>query len=544
MKKFFSVIGNKIKKHKVRSAVIGVLFVAVIGIISVMLMHTGNDKSVAQGNRQNMVRLSKMDLTSSVSATGTLESAETMKVSASLNNVKITEVKVKEGDTVTKGQTLVSFDKEDLQDSYDDAVESLSDARSQADDELSSAKKKLSDAKETYETEKSRAASSVSSAKAEYQSAKSTAADLKKQLNTEKDSEKKAKLQEELTKAEQEQKQAKTSYENAVNEKSNTIKQNKSNIESAKSAVKTAENNKTKSVREAKRSVDDAKESLDACSVTAPMTGTVTAVGVNAGDTYSGGDMFEISDCENLQVSTSVDEYDINQVKKGQRVVILTDATGEDEIEGEITFVAPTTGSGSLNSSGSGASSLSQTGTSTSSGGSSTGYTVTINIKKADERLKVGMTAKCSIILEEVTDVFAVPYDAIHTNSNGESVIYTVTGQKNTAASERGKRAADSQSENSQSKPETSQKEIVVTKGMESDYYVEISGDELTEGLMVILPSDTTESSNSSESEKASNEAGSLPGMDGGMEQNRGNKSFGGGNAGGAPAGGPGGNPF
>lgn len=116
------------------------------------------------------------------------------------------------------------------------------------------------------------------------------------------------------------------------------------------------------------------------------------------------------------------------------------------------------------------------------------------------------MTAKCSIVLEEVADVYAVPYDAVHTNSDGKSVIYVM----------------DSAS--------SSQKEIVVTKGMESDYYVEISSDELSEGISVLLPSDTTSSASTSEEKSESDNrmsGGDFPNMGGG---------FGGG---GAPAGGP-----
>lgn len=128
-------------------------------------------------------------------------------------------------------------------------------------------------------------------------------------------------------------------------------------------------------------------------------------------------------------VSTSVDEYDISDVSVGQRVVILTEATGEDEIEGEITFVAPTTGSSSLSSGtqsgdSGGAGSFSTSGTSTSG----SGYEVKIAVKTNDERLKMGLTAKCSIILEEADNVYAVPYDAVHENSDGTTVVYVSEG--------------------------------------------------------------------------------------------------------------------
>ena len=225
------------------------------------------------------------------------------------------------------------------------------------------------------------------------------------------------------------------------------------------------------------------------------MSGTITAVGVEAGDSYSGGDMFEISDTSNLVISTTVDEYDIGNVKKGQKVVILTDATGETELEGEITYVAISTGSSSLSSSsGSGSGNSNGSSGSGSSSTSSSGYEVKIKINKKNSALRIGMTAKCSIILEEADDVYAVPYDAIHTNSNDENVIYvkdTSTGTKS---------------------------EITVTKGMESDYYVEISGDGLSEGLQVIIPTDKTESSSSSSDDsKSTLDFGMAGGMSGGM---------------------------
>lgn len=265
-------------------------------------------------------------------------------------------------------------------------------------------------------------------------------------------------------------------------------------------------------MREAEKQLKQAKEALEKCSVTAPMSGTITAIGAAEGDTYNGGDLIEISDCSDFQVTTTVDEYDISNVKEGQKVVILTDATGEDELEGKITYVAKTMGSNlSGNSSNSAGAESSGAAMGNSGTSSSSGYEVRIKVKTKNEKLRVGMTAKCSIILEEVKDVFAVPYDAIHTNTNGDTVLYVMD--------DAGMRS-----------------EILVSKGMESDYYVEVSGDELNENLQVIIPTDPTNSS------KESSEGGSLDGlMGGGMKNsNRGNRQNFGGAPGGEPAGPPG----
>ena len=105
-----------------------------------------------------------------------------------------------------------------------------------------------------------------------------------------------------------------------------------------------------------------------------------------------------------------------------------------------------------------------------------------------------------------MTDVYAVPYDAVHTNTNGDTVLYVMDSS--------GMRS-----------------EVSVTKGMESDYYVEVSGDGLSEGLQVMIP---TDSASTSSDQKDS--GGSLDGLIGGGQQggSRGNRG------GGAPGGMPG----
>lgn len=482
---------NWIRKHKVPVIVVAVvLVVAVVALIVVPRM-LGSEETPEQEAKQTTIELAKMDLSSSVSATGTIESAASKTVSASVSEVEIKKVLVEEGDEVTKGQTLLTFDQSDLKSSLDDAEENLSDVKSQNSNELAAAKRKLAEAKETYSSQKKKLASNTASAKSAYESAKKAVFE--------------AETAEEKSQAQEKLSQAKSAYEQAKQEQETGNSQNKSSVQSASDEITTIQTNNKKSLREAERSVEDAKEALEACSVTAPMDGTVTAIGVEAGDTYSGGDLLEISDCTSLQVSTTVDEYDISEVAKGQRVVILTDATGEEELEGEITYVAQTMGS-SLDSS-SGSSGSGSTGMMSSTDTSSaSGYEVRIRLQSTNEKLRIGMTAKCSIIKEEVTDVYAVPYDAVHTNTNGDTVLYVMDSS--------GMRS-----------------EVSVTKGMESDYYVEVSGDGLSEGLQVMIP---TDSASTSSDQKDS--GGSLDGLIGGGQQggSRGNRG------GGAPGGMPG----
>lgn len=474
---------QKLKKHRKKIVVIAVILIlAIAAVVIIGKIKNGKTKKGKQETQQeNTISLEKMDLTKSISATGTIESKQSREVSANVNGVTINKIKVSVGDEVKKGKSLITFDETDLQESLSEAKDALSDAQSEGSSSIQKAQKQVSDAKSEYADVKSEENSKVAKAKKAYEEAK------------------KSKQKDQLT-------QAKTEYENAVSTRKLTLKQSKSSIEQAQEALDTAKSSANKSIKEAKKQVTQAQESLDKCAVTAPMDGIVTSISVQEGDTYSGGTILQIEDVSGYTISTSVDEYDISNVKVGQKVIVLTEATDEDELEGEVTFVAPSTES----SSGSASSQSGESGAMTSSGSSSDGYEVQIALKTTDERLKLGLTARCSIVEEEAADVFAVPYDAISQNTSGESVINVSEGENGNV----------------------SKKQIVVTKGMESDYYVEVQSDELTEGMKVLIPTDSTSDSTSEES--GNDSLGGFLGGGGGMQGGSG----GGPGVGGAPGGG------
>lgn len=108
------------------------------------------------------------------------------------------------------------------------------------------------------------------------------------------------------------------------------------------------------------------------------------------------------------------------------------------------------------------------------------------------------MTAKCSIVKKEASDVYAVPYDAVH-RENGESYILVKDGD--------------------------STSKVTVTTGMETDYYIEVQGDDLQEGLQVVIPTDKTDKTDSaSDSNKQNSTFGGFGGMGGTPDGSTGNK--------------------
>lgn len=334
-----------------------------------------------------------------------------------------------------------------------------------------------------------------------------------------------------------------------MQEQEDTTRNNESTLANQASSLENTKLNATTSSKTEEEQVESIQEQIDDCTVTAPISGVVTSLSVSTDESFAGGEILEIQDNSSFIVKASVDEYDIADIEKGMSVVIKTDATGDEELEGEIIYVAPTPTS-SDSSSGAGMS---------SSSSSSSTYEVQISIKTSNDRLRIGMTAKASILTESREDVFAVPYDAIETNENGESVIYVVdttvggnreastesTGRDESAADEsektempeggpgsgKGERP-DMSGDGDSSGNMQNKKAIVVEVGLESDYYTEISSDELEEGMLVI----TGTSTQSSESGKSDNS--DMSGMFGGMGSgNRGGSAPQGGMSGGGPGG-------
>lgn len=206
--------------------------------------------------------------------------------------------------------------------------------------------------------------------------------------------------------------------------------------------------------------------------IKARTSGTVTEVNAKAGDTYLGTPIASVEGIETLMLTAEVDEYDIPDVSVGMPVKIKTDATRDEELEGEVSFVA-LKASGSSSSSSLGALS-SLTGGADMSGftaaSSDATYTVHIALKEQNERLRIGMNAKISIITDSVKDAWSVPFESVQTDEDGREYIEVEEEKK------------------VDGKKTTTKRKIPVTTGIEGTYYIQIMSDELKEGMDVIVP--------------------------------------------------------
>ena len=235
-------------------------------------------------------------------------------------------------------------------------------------------------------------------------------------------------------------------YEQAQSQKESVQEQHDATVEQAQETYEKAKL-EDQLVREddARNQIEQYEEQLEDCTVYASMTGTITALNVEAGGVFTGGSIYEIQDVHNFIVEATVDEYDVVDIKEGQTAYVVTDSLGDEELEGVVTYVSPVGTSGQTMGSASGTAS----------------YEIQITINEPQEKLRSGMTASVSIALEESKDTLAVPYDCVQTNEAGESVIYV---------EDNGER-----------------KEIAVETGIETDYYIEVISDEISEGMTVYL---------------------------------------------------------
>ena len=648
-KKNIKWVGRFLKRHKGVTILVCIVVIGCVVGVNVF----GNTKKVpetAGGMAFETMTLEKRDISNSISVTGTIASADSRTLTSTLTNIDVESLNVAVGDTVNAGDVLVVFDDSDLAEDLSDAKTSLSVSKAQSANNIENAERSYAEASESAEISATRAAENVSSAYSTYTKAVSTeassklayqeAVDAESALETEvaklekkvtkleteiselqtelksAEESKKSSIQSKITKkeaslatakaeyeaknteyktaqqetvsAKQTYEQAATSLENsyssytkAVQDQEDTTRNNESNLANQASSLENSKLSATNGSKNEEDQVESIQEQIDECTVTSPISGVVTSLSVSTDDTFAGGEILTIQDNSSFIVEASVDEYDIADIAKGMSVVVKTDATGDEELEGEVIYVAPTPES-------SGNSSSSAMGGSSSS---SSTYEVQISIKTANDRLRIGMSAKASILTESRENVFAVPYDAIETNENGESVIYVVdttakempqstdteTGEEEEAGQKTdGTQKADDTQETDETQegdrempqagengempdmsgngerpqrgngemPDMSnsgagnmqnKKAIVVEVGLESDYYTEISSDELEEGMLVITGTSSKSAGSSSSDED--NMSGMFGGMGGGMSGGGGGMSGGGGGMGGGPGG-------
>ncbi|MBO7387455.1 MAG: HlyD family efflux transporter periplasmic adaptor subunit [Lachnospiraceae bacterium] len=257
------------------------------------------------------------------------------------------------------------------------------------------------------------------------------------------------------------------SYNDMIRAKEDTRRMDDSTVATAADSLNTTRNTAAVSNLPSKQNIENLEEQLGKCTITAPMSGTVTAVNFKKGDKYDGASpVITIEDESAYQVSAEIDEYDISKIKIGQAVKIRTNGTGDLELDGKVVSIAPhaTTLPASLGNA--------------SASSANVTYNILIDILTPNSDLKMDMTAKIVIITDSKEKCKTIPIDAFQEDEESGRFyveIYDPTDPTKMTVTEDGK---------------IEYEKLYVEKGMESDYYAEVISNELTEGTQVVIPSE------------------------------------------------------
>ena len=505
----------------------------------------------AMADAVRTTRLEKTTLSESITVTGTVESGSVANVTTSLS-YPVKEIFVQVGDTVSEGDVICTLDSSDLEEqlakrqealaesretaqkNYDKAVESYNSAAAKQTEAYNAYASAASALETARNTEYLNAANSVSSYQSAYDAALTAEQEAGAALNNANTALSAAQAacdaaqaaldadsaNPELQAARDNAAAALTAAQNTAAAAQSDYTAKSAARQAAEDALKTAKANSgydalyqayaaadqawlqarstyetaTETLRQAKENMETAAENLENagtsdeieeleeqiadCTITAGASGTITTLNATVGSAAGGGTsntaLAVIQNTDDLKVSITIDEDDIKSVAVGQQAIIKSDATGDTEIAGTVTEVTVT---------------------------------------GKDSGLLIGLSAKVEIILSQVTDVYAVPYDAVGTDENGGSVVYARSGG------------------------ETEFTAIPVETGMETDYYIEISGEGLSDGMEVKTSANDTATAAAGADDAQQSGENAMFSMDMGGGMPGGDMPGGGG----MPSGGPGG---
>ncbi|MDO7786660.1 efflux RND transporter periplasmic adaptor subunit [Desulforamulus aquiferis] len=168
---------------------------------------------------------------------------------------------------------------------------------------------------------------------------------------------------------------------------------------------------KNKSISQDELSVKMALENLEETILYAPVSGTLLSLANKAGERVSDEQDFAVlHENDAVKASTRVIEYDVGQIKVGQKVYVTVEALPDQRFTGQVSKVnsLPVSDSTGL-----------------------VNYEVEIDILDPSGELKDGMNCSVSFVIKEVTNCLIVPYRAIKI-VEGKQVVNVIDENGNT----------------------------------------------------------------------------------------------------------------
>lgn len=256
-------------------------------------MASGGDEGIEVSIEETSFR----DITESVSASGKIQPEVEVKIQSEVSGL-IIELPVKEGDEVQKGQVLVKINPD------------------------------------VYTAALSRAEAALNSAKSNLSSAKARQAQAQAQYNAnDLNYKRQKKLFDDGAISRAEFENATVQWQSATAE-----------LTAAEESIKSAEF----AIESAMAGVNEASDNLRRTTIVSPISGTVTALNKETGESVLGNNMMsgdvimKISALESMEVNVEVNESDIVKVQAGDTALIEVDSYRNEVFKGLVTEVGNT----------------------------------------------------------------------------------------------------------------------------------------------------------------------------------------------------------
>ena len=335
---------------------------AVIAVVVIAAVKKGN-------NQATLVReekVAKRDLIASVTASGQVEPHTKVDVASDVSG-RITQLSVKEGQMVTKGQFLLQIDPS------------------------------------TYQADVQRNEAAVAAARADYARAKANLDQSKSSLHR---SEEISQSNSALISAEQ------------LEQLKTTVDVNQALFDAAKHSIDQAE-----------AALKNSKSLLAKTTINAPMSGQITRLAVEQGETAVPGTfskdqalLLTISDMSDLETKVKVDETDVARISVGDSATVEIDAFPDTTFRGKVVEI--------------GNSAILATGATTATSDQAVDYYVKVRLLNPPRDTRPDYSATAKVITDTRTNVLSIPIIALtvreHQSNENKDSAQVVLGKKAT----------------------------------------------------------------------------------------------------------------
>ena len=380
------------------------LLYVLIGLFVLLIIAAAvKARSKPKGEEVTVEQVQRRTIRETVGASGKIFPETEVKISSDVSG-EITELYVKEGDSVTIGQVLAKIRPDEYQSAVEQGQASLNTARSQR--EISSSNVKTSTAQiDQFKADVQRAKAQLDAARSAHQRNEKlykdgviSTSELETSLSNLKAS------------------------ESAMTAAEASLKSAENNLANARENVRVSEFG----ITSADARLKELKTSLQKTIITAPVSGIVSKLNVEKGERVvgtlqmAGTEMMRIANLSSMEVQVDVSENDILKVSLNDDTDIEVDAYLDRKFKGKVTEIANS------------ASNVSATGVVSLNTDQVTNFVVKIRVDPASYAdlvkpgqrypFRPGMSASVDIYTNTADSTFSIPLIAVTTREEADEV--------------------------------------------------------------------------------------------------------------------------